>query len=434
MSRYQKVAISVALILILMDGYDVAVMSYAAPVLSKEWDISDVALGYLLSASLFGMAAGSILLTPLADRIGRRPLTIMSVSIITVGMTASVFSPNEGWLFAARVVTGIGVGGMVANLNVLVAELSSEARRGTAMGIYAAGFPIGATVCGLIARPMIPALGWQSVFIAGAVITLAMLVISVKFLPESVDFLITKQPPNALEKINTVLVRTGQPPLNELPPRESVSGDNGGVRQILSGGMAWRTSVLWLGYGTLTAAYYFANTWTPKIMATVTADASLSVTIGTIANLGGIIGCVAFGLLTARFGLRRLLIGTLIASAAIFVLFGFIIDRTGIATAIALLLGLLTTAGIVGFYTISPQLYAPRARATGTGWMIGVGRLVSIVSPIFVGYLFAADWSPRNVFAVYTLPLIAAAACVAALGVQRQKRGALIPDKGGAPG
>ncbi|MBP2329231.1 benzoate transport [Kibdelosporangium banguiense] len=421
MSRYQIFAISIVLMLIFMDGYDVAVMAYAAPVLSKEWGIGEVALGYLLSAGLFGMAAGSILLTPVADRIGRRPLTIIAVAIITIGMVASVLSPGVWWLFAARVVTGLGVGGMVANLNVLVAELSPDKRRGVAMGIYAAGFPIGATLCGFIARPLIPLLGWQSVFIAGAVITALMLLVSIRYLPESLEFLLSKRPPNALKRVNDILDRMGRPRLTELPGLEQQTVEQGVVREVFAGRMALRTIMLWLGYGVLTAGYYFANTWTPKIMATVTGDTTMGVTFGTIANFGGIVGCVAFGLLTVYVGVRRLLVGTLVVAALSFVVFAVILHQTTTAMIIAAVLGLLTTAGIVGFYTLSPQVYSARARATGTGWMIGAGRLVSIVSPIFVGYLFAAHWSPDSVFRLFAIPLLTAALCVVVLGISSRR-------------
>src|SRR6476660_9508692 len=120
MTRFQVMAVVIALTLILIDGFDVAVMAYAAPSLSHEWGLDPVTLGFLLSASLFGMAAGSIFLTPLADRIGRRKLTVISMAIISAGMILSVLSTGPAQLMAFRVLTGLGVGGMMANLNVLV--------------------------------------------------------------------------------------------------------------------------------------------------------------------------------------------------------------------------------------------------------------------------------------------------------------------------
>ena len=175
MTRFQVMAVVIALTLILIDGFDVAVMAYAAPSLSRAWGLDPVTLGFLLSASLFGMAAGSIFLTPLADKIGRRKLALISLVIISIGMVLSVFAADAMQLMAFRIVTGLGVGGMMANLNVLVSEYSSDKRRGTIIGIYAAGYPIGATVGGLVAAPLIPLYGWHSVFIVGAALTVLML-------------------------------------------------------------------------------------------------------------------------------------------------------------------------------------------------------------------------------------------------------------------
>ncbi|HEY5881417.1 MAG TPA: MFS transporter [Nakamurella sp.] len=164
MSRFQLVAIGIALALIILDGFDVAVMAYAAPALARDWHIDPVLLGFLLSGSLFGMAAGSIFLTPLADRIGRRNLTMLSLVIASIGMTLTVFSTGITDLLIYRIITGLGVGGMMANLIVLVSEYSSDKRRGSIIGVYAAGYPIGATIGGLVAAPLIPAMGWRSIF------------------------------------------------------------------------------------------------------------------------------------------------------------------------------------------------------------------------------------------------------------------------------
>ena len=191
MTRFQVSTIAIALALIILDGIDVAVMAYAAPVLSREWDLDGVTLGLLLSASLFGMAAGSIFLTPLADKIGRRPLTILALSLASVGMILSIFATGPTELMIVRIITGLGVGGMMANLIVLVSEYCSNKHRGPILGVYSAGYPIGATIGGLIAGPLMPVFGWRSVFVVGAVLTVTLLLISIRALPESLDFLLT---------------------------------------------------------------------------------------------------------------------------------------------------------------------------------------------------------------------------------------------------
>ena len=424
MSRFQVVAVAIALALIMIDGFDVAVMAYAAPTLSREWDIDAVTLGFLLSASLFGMAAGSIFLTPLADRIGRRKLTIISLVIISIGMVLSVFSGSATELMIWRVLTGLGVGGMMANLNVLVAEYASDARRGSIIGIYTAGYPIGATIGGLVAGPFIPLYGWQALFAIGAALTVIMLAVSWKFLPESLDYLLTRRPPKALERINGILARIGRAPVTALPPVAVALEQKSAIGEVLTRPVRFRTLMLWIGYACLVAAYYFANTWTPKIMATASGSDSVGVTTGVIANAGGIIGCFVFSALAVKFRSQLLLVATLGGAAVAYLIFGLVFSQVGVAMVLALFLGILTTAGIAGFYATSPGVYTARARATGVGWMIGLGRLVSIVAPILVGYLISGGWQPENVFFLFAVPLAAAALCIVALGYSLKRSGA----------
>ncbi|MGO4105896.1 MFS transporter [Leifsonia sp. YAF41] len=427
MTRFQVMAIVIALTLILIDGFDVAVMAYAAPSLSRAWGLDPVTLGFLLSASLFGMAAGSLFLTPLADKIGRRKLALISLVIISVGMILSVFAADAMQLMAFRVITGLGVGGMMANLNVLVSEYASDKRRGTIIGIYAAGYPIGATVGGLVAAPLIPLYGWHSVFIVGAALTVLMLLVSWRFLPESLDYLLTRRPVGALTRINGILAKIGRPALNDLPALPEAIRQQSAVSEILSGSTRYRTLALWIGYACLVAAYYFANTWTPKIVAAASGNDSLGVSIGVIANAGGILGCFIFSALAIKFRSRPLLVWALGAAAATYLLFGLVFTHTNVALVVALFLGILTTAGIAGFYAVAPEVYTARARATGIGWMIGLGRLVSIIAPILVGYLVSGGWQPENIFFLFAIPLAASALCIVALGISIRRSGSAAP-------
>ncbi|MEW1982490.1 MFS transporter [Citricoccus sp. NPDC079358] len=427
MTRFQVVAVTVALVMILLDGFDVAAMAYAAPSLSAEWGTEPVMLGYLLSASLFGMAAGSIFITPIADVIGRRWLAVGSMFVIAVGMGLSALATDEFMLLVFRLLTGLGVGGMMANLNVFVSEYASDARRGSIIGIYAAGYPIGATIGGVVAEPLITVFGWQALFLAGGVLSALMFVIALLFLPESLDFLFARQPKGALGKANRILARMNRPPLTALPELPKTVESRSGIAEIFHGKVRFRTFMLWIGYACLVAAYYFANTWTPQIIAGASGEEALGIRTGTLANLGGIIGCFIFSALALRFRSNRLLFGALAGAAGAYVLFGVVFSVIPVAMGTAVLLGILTTAGIAGFYAVAPGVYTARARATGIGWMIGIGRLVSIVAPILVGYLIDGGWDPATIFYLFALPLLASAACVAALSVSLRRQGATLP-------
>ncbi|RYH30187.1 MAG: MFS transporter, partial [Alcaligenaceae bacterium] len=388
MGRFQLTTLAVALTLIIIDGFDVAIMSYAAPSIAREWGIQPVQLGLLLSSGLFGMAAGSIFLTPMADRYGRRKVALISLAVSFAGLTLSIFAVGPTTLLVCRIITGIGVGGMMANLIVLSSEYSSDKRRGTVIAVIAAGYPIGAALGGVVARPLIPEFGWRSIFVAASVISAILLVISLKKLPESVEYLVAKRPRNALQSINTLLTKMKVPPICELPILRDISqAEKGAISEILTKPIRFRSLSLWAGYACLVAAYYFVNTWTPQLIASTSDDDSLGVTVALIVNIGGIVGALLFGVFTIKFRIPKALTGLLIASAATYLLFGIAFDSGSMGTYIAFFLGLTTTGAVAGYYAYSPGLYSARARATGTGWTVGAGRLMSIVAPVLVGFL-----------------------------------------------
>lgn len=422
MSSLQIRAVAIALALIIMDGFDIAIMAFVASPLSKEWGIDPAALGILLSASLFGMAAGAIFFSPLGDRIGRRYLTTISMVLVCIGMVLSMFSANVETLTVARVITGVGIGAM-SQLNAYVSEFASDKRRGTVVGIYATGFPIGATLAGLVAGQMIPAFGWHSVFAVGAGLSLLMLLVAWFFLPESFDFLLARRPAGALKKINLMLKQMGRPAIAQLPEMTREEREHQGIREIFRGRTGFATLMLWIGYACLMAAYYFANSWIPKLVSESTGNDQTGITVGVFLNLGGIIGSLVFAVVAMRFKSLPILVVTLAGAAVGYVLYGAAFGIPQIAIVVGVLLGVLAVAGVAGFYAVAPSIYSAHTRATGVGWMVGIGRLVSITSPILVGILISSGWQPSNLFFLLAIPLFIGAACIAAIGVS-QKRNA----------
>lgn len=415
MSRLQIKAVAVAIALMLIDGMDVAVTAYAAPALSKAWSLDPVTLGFLLSSGLVGMATGSLFLTPFSDRVGRRRMMLVALVLVSAGMLLSVFAGDVVQLMAYRVLAGLGIGGMIANLNVFVSEYSSDRRRGSIFGLYTAGFAIGATLGGFIAGPLIPQFGWRSVFAVGAAASIIMLAVTWRFLPESLDYLLSKRPPNALEKVNVILAQMQRPTLTELPGLSGNQRAQGRIKELLSGRMLIQTLLLWTGYGLMIAAYYFASTWTPKLIAASSGDDSLGVTMGLVVNFGGIIGCFIFSALAVFLRSRHLLLASLMVSAMIFIIFGIAFNQTSTAIIIGAILGVVTSANVAGFYATTPPLFPAALRGTGVGWMVGIGRLVSIFSPILAGYLLAGGWRAENIFMLFGLPLIVSALSMAAI-------------------
>ena len=217
MRPVQVLAVTICVVINMIDGFDVLVMAFTASSIAAEWSLQPQSVGILLSSGLFGMAAGSLFLAPIADKIGRRNTILVCLIIISGGMLASAFTWSMSSLASARVVTGIGIGGMLASITTITAEYSSHKRQGFAISMVQSGYPVGATIGGTIAAFLIVAYGWRSVYVFGAACTVVMIPLVLRYLPESLEYLIERKPRNALEKVNQLLDKLGMDQIAVLP-------------------------------------------------------------------------------------------------------------------------------------------------------------------------------------------------------------------------
>ena len=182
---------------LIMDGFDVQAIGYVAPKLIEEWRISGALLGSVLSAALVGLLFGSILLSMLADRIGRRLVLIgacLFFSVVTL-LTARVQSVRE--LLAIQFIAGLGLGSVMPNALALVGEHCPPRVRVAAIVIVGTGFTAGAMVSGIVSFWLIPRFGWRPIFYMGGAVPLLIGTFMLFLLPESLQFL---APPPRIRK------------------------------------------------------------------------------------------------------------------------------------------------------------------------------------------------------------------------------------------
>jgi benzoate transport len=402
--NFQLVALAVCVGLNMLDGFDVLVMSFAATGVSAEWALSGRQLGLLLSAGLVGMAAGALLLGPLADRLGRRSVILSSLWIAGLGMLLSGFSQSFLALGILRVLTGIGIGGILASATVLIAEYASDRWRNTASCLYTAGYALGATAGGAVAAILIARFGWRAAFQFGAVMSLGMLPFVYRGLPESVDFLITRRPANALPRLNALLERMNRATISLLPPGAATgeTPQRGGTRRLFTGSLARGTTCLWIEFFFMMAGYYFVFGWTPRLLTASGFTAGQGITSGVLLNLGGIVGTVVFAFIARLVDIRRLTCGALFLTGVLMLLFAYTHDHLALALITGVMLGGMANCAMAGSYALTPPLYPTGVRTTGMGWAIGVGRFGAIVSPIAAGAFLDVGWPPMQLYVVFS--------------------------------
>jgi benzoate transport len=424
MTSFQTMAVGICMVLNAIDGFDVLAIAFAAPVLSKEWALDPGALGVLLSAGLAGMTAGSLLIAPLADRTGRRGLTLASLVIVTAGMLLSAATQTTAQLAAMRFLTGLGIGAMLPSLATVVAEYASARRRELCVSVMSTGYPIGATIGGFAAVGIVGSYGWRGIFVFGGILSAAMIPVVLRGLPESLAFLAARRPPDALERINRLLRRLGREAIDVLPERRSAA-ERPRVRDVVRGRLGATSAALWTAFFCVMLSFYFVLSWTPKLLVDAGLRAEQGISGGVLLNLGGIVGALVLGFLAARVGPARMVALTMVGGAVAVVAFGLFAPGRTLATALplALVVGYFLFGSMVGLYALMPAAYPTEVRNTGAGLSIGIGRVGAFVAPLAAGYLLEAGWSSSQTYLAFAAPLVVAAAATVALGRLRRVHG-----------
>ena len=405
--KLQVTVIGICCMLNILDGFDVLAIAFAAPPIADEWAIPPVALGLVFSAGLVGMALGAMFIAPLTDRIGRRAMILICIVAISVMMAVTGLSRSVPQLIAARALTGLGIGGMLASLTSMVAEYSPDRQRNLTIGLLQAGYPVGGTLGGLIAAWLLPEFGWRALFFGGAVMGALMIPIVALWLPESLVFLAQKQPAKALGRINRILHGLEHAPLDALPPAPATE-TSGGVMALLSMARRNNTLRLWLAFLLNSLTVYFIFSWVPKIVVDAGLPLEQGILAGLMVNAGAVIGIPTLGYLSGTRGLRPLILTFLLLGTGCVGLYGFVGQSLPLLLSVGFLIGFFVMGGFIGLYAVAARIYPTELRTTGIGWTIGVGRIGAIIGPYLGGIMIALQWSTATNFVFFALPLLVA--------------------------
>ena len=417
MRSAQWLAVLVTVGLNALDGFDVLSISFASPGIARDWGIDKATLGWVLSMELFGMAAGSLLLGGVADKVGRRPTILGCLIAMAVGMFGAAHSRGVADLLPWRLLTGLGIGGTLAAINAAAAELSSRRWRSFAMALMVIGYPLGGVIGGLMVQRLLASGGWRSVFVAGGWATAAFLPIVWWLVPESVAFLDRRRAPGALEQINRILARFGHAAASTLSAPHP-QGERRSLADIFKPALLATTVLVTFAYFAHITSFYFIVKWVPKIVVDMGFAPLAAAGVLTWVSLGGAIGGAIFGLIATRIGLRPLTVITLLAGSLMIAWFGRgAPDLDSLKSTLAVT-GLFTNAAIAGFYLLFARVFPTHVRATGTGFAIGVGRGGAVLAPIMAGYLLNAGLALKIVASIMAGGSLLAAVALLALPVR----------------
>jgi len=407
MTRFQIVAVIVCMTINALDGFDVLSIAFTGPQIAKEWLLPPIQLGLLFSSGLAGMMIGSLVLSPFADILGRRAVVLGGLAIITLGMLSSGLTHGLTELALLRVFTGLGLGALFSSINTIVTEYASDKRKSLAISIMAVGYPIGATVGGVVAVFLIAYFGWRAVFFFGASISALLIPIAFVTLPESLEFLLARRPRNALARLNVLLARMRRPALAVLP--EIAKAEAESAFSVFDRAFFSRTALIVSAYFLTMLPFYFMLNWTPKVLV----DQGLSVATGisgaVVMNGVGVFGGLLFGAIANLVGLRQLTSISMVLFFAAIAGFGAVGTNLTLLLILAAAVGFFMISMISGLYAIIGVMYPVRVRNTGTGLVLGMGRIGAVIGPYLGGMMIAAGWSRPVYCAVLAAPLLVSA-------------------------
>ena len=394
----------------IIDGYDIQVITYVAPVITKELGIDRSMLGPVFSSGLVGTTLGALIFGALGDRIGRKLTLCGCIFVFAVCSLGTITASGISSLILWRFFGGLGLGGVTPLAIAYAAEFCPARFRATATMIIACGFPVGAGGGGFIAAQMIPALGWQSAFWLGSIAPLVLLAGIIFLLPQSIGDMARR----GRSDLVAAMVKRIAPEVSVDPTAPVSLGEREAgfpVKRLFAEGRTSRTIVLWLMFFTNILALYFMVSWLPTLANSSGLQLSDAVRAAALSHVGSIVGTLSLAALVRRFDTFTVIGVGYLCGAGMLVLLAFAGGSVAYFTSIAFLAGFFVIGTQTGANAVSAFVYPPSLRSTGVGWALGIGRTGAIIGPSLGGLLIALKWPTQDLFIAAAVPAVIGSFC-----------------------
>jgi MFS transporter, AAHS family, 4-hydroxybenzoate transporter len=375
--------------IVLIDGYDIAAIAFAAPSLVRAWNLKPGELGPVFSASLVGILFGSALFGWVGDRYGRKAALVGSNLLFGIFTFAAAYATNLQEMFWLRLLAGLGIGGVIPNVVAINAESAPRNLRAT-LAIIAVGFvPIGGAIPGFVTAALVPTYGWPILFKIGGVVPIIIAIAGLFGLPESIKYMALHESQRSKMENLIAAISPGFPvsPNARFVIEDEKQFPGFSPVYLFREGLAVITPFLWLLFALNLMGYFFLLSWTPTLLTAAKLPPTTAALAGTVLQIGGTVGALALCWWLQR---HRFLGITLMFVLAIPVVgsigFAGLASQTALLTA-TFFAGFLVLGIQSGINVVGAMIYPTSLRANGSGWELGMGRIGSIVGPL-LGALF----------------------------------------------
>ncbi|WP_028998299.1 MFS transporter [Azohydromonas australica] len=411
-NRFHGLVLFWCALIIIFDGYDLAVAGIALPSIMKQMGVDPTQAGFMVSSALFGMMFGAIFLGTIADRIGRRWAIVICIALFSV-FTAVAGMTNDPVMFSAtRFLAGLGIGGVMPNVVAQMTEYSPRKVRSTMVTLMFSGYAVGGMLAAVLGKGLIESYGWQSVFLAAA-LPVVLIPFILKSLPESMPFLLKQGRHDELKAIVARLDPGFRPTASDhfaLPTADKAS--NAPVRHLFQDGRGFSTVMFWIAFFMCLFMVYALSSWLTKLMASAGYSLGSALTFVLTLNFGAMIGAVGGGWLADRLHIKWVLFSMYVLAAVSITLLGVPMPTEALFLVVGLA-GASTIGTQIVTYAYAGQFYPMAIRSTGIGLASGVGRSGAILAPIVIGALVGMTLPLQQNFIAIAIPAVIAAAAVA---------------------
>lgn len=390
------------------DGYDLIVYGTVQSSLISDtgWGLSKATAGTIGSMAFVGMMVGAIFAGRMADSWGRRRTILGCAIVFSIFTILCAFAPNAAVFGGLRLLAGIGLGGLVPSANALVAELVPTKWRSTIATLMMSGVPIGGSIAAVVGIQLIPAFGWESMFLVAVIALMIVVPLGLKYLPE------TLAPGGTSDKHSAAGSATGKAAGSGRNLEEQI-----GFKSLLRAPYLGISLLFALATIATLFAWYGLGTWLPNLMQLAGYNLGSALTFALALNLGAVAGSVVTAWAGTRFGpIPTAIAAAAVAAAALLVLV------TGPPVTVVYLMLVLAGVGTHGTQCLIiaavASHYPGHLRGTALGWALGTGRIGAVAAPQIGGLLLAAGLGVNSNFLAFASAAAIAAVLLAAVGLK----------------
>jgi AAHS family 4-hydroxybenzoate transporter-like MFS transporter len=411
------------------DGYSAAVTGYIAPPIAADLHISRAALGPIISANLAGNILGLLFSSLTTHRIGQRRMSMLALAVFGVSEILAALFHSQTGLLVFRFISGTGLASAILCAVALTGEFFPARWRSSAVTYIFLGFTLGEMASGVATRFLMGmGYSWQAPMILGGVAALGLSGLLFLILPDSPEYLINRgnNPKRAREIINRVVAI----PADVTLVAQSKVAKRASVAELFAGNQTAVTLLLWFAASMTMMLSAFIHSW----LTTMLVDAGMrhadAVSVTVFVTASGIVAGFTVGPLMDKAGPFFGLIGLMVLGAVAATVLAFFTNAalfSAVAFA-AFALGYCSSGLGKGWHAMGVFLYPTALRATGLGWLVGIGRTGSVIGPIAVGFLVQAGIGPAAIFQMIAVPLLLASGAAFTAFRLRARNGQQMPD------